>query len=69
MLKQKTSPTVEQVRRYQWWWNYPSNGKPHVLQLDVSDGEIVHADEDASAPFDPQDWPGEWAPCIPPAGR
>lgn len=65
-MRHKIAPDVDQVREWSWWWNFPTNGKPHVLQLDVQGDEIVHADSNASAPFDPNDWPGEWAPCVPP---
>lgn len=59
-------PTFDEVRDLAWWWNFPIHGEPHVLQLDVtSSGEIVYCDP-GSAVFEPDDWPGEWAPCRPP---
>lgn len=68
----KEPPTVDEVKVHQWWWNKPASGNPpHVLQLDVDDGRIFDCAVDvcactAEALFDPNDWPGEWAPCVPP---
>lgn len=63
-------PTIEGVKANQWWWNKPVSGNPpHVLQLDVADeagGEVI-IDASDSTLFDPNAWPGEWAPALPPA--
>jgi hypothetical protein len=66
-LIQAYPPTVQQVRDCSWWWSYPPNGEPHVLQLDVVVGCIVHCvGGDVSRTFHASDWPGRWAPCLPP---
>ncbi len=70
-LKRKSPPTVEEVRACAWWWNFPPDGySPHVLQLEVYAGYVSNDDIimclDLAAPFNVEDWPGEWAPCIPP---
>lgn len=60
-------PTADEVRELEWWWNFPIHGQPHVLQLNVTtDGTIVYCDP-GSAVFEPDDWSGEWAPCLPPS--
>jgi predicted RNase H-like HicB family nuclease len=65
-------PTPDEVTECQWWWNKPAGGVPHVLQLDRApdSGLIFDAGESTSGacppPFDPSDWPGEWAPCMTP---
>ena len=63
-LRQAAAPTVDQVREHAWWWNFPVDGKPHVLQLDVEGAQVVRVD--APSFLDPLDWPGDWAPCLPP---
>lgn len=64
-LRRKEPPTVDEVANCQWWWSFPEDTSPHVLQLDVMDGQIVHA-QDNGGFFDSADWPGKWAPCLPP---
>lgn len=61
-------PTVDDVKAHAWWWNKPASGNPpHVLQLDVDDaGAVMHADMDDGGVFNPADWPGDWAPAVPP---
>jgi len=65
-------PRPDEVTECQWWWNKSSDGMPHVLQLDrdLGSGLIFDAGESTSgacpSPFDPLDWPGEWAPCMTP---
>lgn len=60
-------PTLDEVRRCQWWWNFRPDTAPQVLRLDVDDdGVIVDVDSSGSYPFEPADWPGDWAPCLPP---
>lgn len=65
-------PTPDEVTTHQWWWNKSTDGVPHILQLDrdLNSGLIFDAGESAlgacPAPFDPSDWPGEWAPCMTP---
>ena len=66
--RRKDPPTVEEVAQCQWWWNFPKENPPHVMQLDLSNNQIMHA-QGAGGVFDPADWPGEWAPCIPPEKR
>lgn len=62
----KQPPTVEEVTRYEYWWNRSGNdGQPFILALDVDDGMIVHVDCDCDG-FDPRHWGEQWAPCIPP---
>lgn len=68
LYPRKEPPTVDEVEDCQWWWNFPKDTPPHVMQLDVADGKIVHA-QDNGGLFDPTDWPGDWAPCVPPEGR
>lgn len=65
--RRSQSPTVDEVRRCQWWWNFGPVTAPQVLRLDVDDdGAIVDVDSSGSYPFEPADWPGDWAPCLPP---
>jgi hypothetical protein len=65
-------PTAAEVHEHQWWWSKPVDGVPHILQLDVDlgSGKIFDLGEVLSGacppPFDPADWPGEWAPCMTP---
>ncbi len=69
MRRPRKPPTVEEVSQCQWWWNFPNGAAPHVMQFDVSNGQIIHADlhaDHGSIVFSPEDWPGEWAPCSPP---
>ena len=63
--KRKEPPTVADVEGCEWWWNFPVDNPPHVMPLDVSEGKIYHA-QDNGGLFEPADWPGEWAPCLPP---
>lgn len=61
-------PTVEEVKECQYWWNFPpSGGPPHILNLDVDDFltevEVIY---NGGWVFSPEDYPGKWAPCIPP---
>jgi hypothetical protein len=59
----KEPPTVEEVTEHEWWWNSGGDGcLPHVMQLDVLDGLIIHE----GYPLVPADWPGDWARCSPP---
>jgi hypothetical protein len=65
-------PTPDEAAQWQWWWNKPTYGVPHILQLDVdlSSRLIFEAGKSMSGactpPFNPSDWPGEWAPCMTP---
>lgn len=61
-------PTLEEVQAHAWWWNKPSDGAPpHVLHLGVEDGDIVDVNDGGTPiPLFPGDWPGEWAPALPP---
>ena len=64
-------PLLGEVRAWRWWWNRATDGSLHVLQLDVEDGTIVDVDLAESSDcgggrLDPDDWPGQWAPCLPP---
>lgn len=63
-------PTPDEVTKRQWWWNRSPGGVPHILQLDRNPGSglIFDAGDSPSCPppFDPSDWPGEWAPCMTP---
>ena len=68
-FRRPTPPTVVDVTVWAWWWNFPANGNPpHVMQLDVdpSNDRIFRADSEDGGLFDPADWPGDWAPCLPP---
>jgi hypothetical protein len=66
------TPTPDEVIQWQWWWNKPTDGVPHILQLDLDLGSRLLFDVGESTagacptPFDPSDWPGEWAPCMTP---
>lgn len=65
-------PSADEVREHPWWWNRSPNGTRHVLHLDVNLGSDVIIDveeaaaHDCGGRFDPDAWPGEWAPCLPP---
>ena len=71
----KSPPTVDDVKKYSWWWNKPANGhKPFILQLDIDDDQIIDISlvgrvVKTSTIFAPDDWPGEWAPAIPPPSK
>ena len=69
-------PSVEEVMRYQWWWNRAPDVEPHVLQLDL-DGmpgepgcdKIMVIGQGMAIPFLVSDWGGkkaQWCPCLPP---
>lgn len=61
----KEPPTVDEVKVHAWWWRKPANGNPpHVLHLDVGADKVIYIDEELE--LDPDDWPGEWAPAVPP---
>ena len=63
----KEPPTVEEVSACEWWWNSGGpSGKPHVMRLDVDGDQIVDIQLPSEVPFNPEDWPGEWSPCLPP---
>ena len=60
-------PTIEDVKIHQYWWNFPSSGNlPFVIQLDVDEEENVIYELPLNIKFNVDDYPGKWAPCIPP---
>lgn len=61
----KQPPSVDDVRACSWWWSWePAVTAPHVLHLDVEEGQIVYADDGDM--FNADLWGGMWAPCLPP---
>ena len=66
--RRKEPPTADEVREHEWWWNFPAHGDPYVLQLDVEiDGDtIFYGGDHGGGEFEPADWPGDWAMCLPP---
>ena len=68
----RAAPAADEVAEWPWWWNRAPDGDCRVLQLDIDagSGEIVDVGDtstnDCTGLFDPSDWPGYWAPCLPP---
>ena len=67
-VRRAAPPTAGEVREGAWWWNFPPHGKPHVMGLDIDSDDVVYVVGDSDFNFDPDDWPGDWAPCLPPTG-
>lgn len=74
-LWRKEPPTADEVRNYPWWWNRMPDGTCHVIHLDVRIGSDIVIDvaeaaaHDCGGRFDHEEWPGEWAACVPPGGK
>lgn len=71
MRDPKLAPTVDEVRRIEYWWSVPpDDGKPHILAFDLdgmdSDTIMVAAPGCIPCPFIPAEWPGEWVPIVSP---
>lgn len=68
MLWRADPPTAAEVRDNPWWWNQPPVGPAHVMLLDLNvDDEQMFVADSNGMPFDAKDWPGLWAPCVPPS--
>ncbi len=76
----KDPPNDDERRACQIWWLRSSKSSNiHIVMFDRRGGAALidystsayldileWMDTDPGPHFDPNDWPGEWAPCLPP---